>query len=148
MRATTRQRCLKAGPASWFPPWPVYFHPSQPSLHRRHGQSTRQNYIGIKVFTISGKVIEGQSGPGLPGVVLNGPPEYTVTDENGFYTATVYQGWEGAVTPILTGYRFTPNSINYPSVIENQLNKDYIADPVPTYILSGFVRKKAWPCPG
>ena len=96
-------------------------------------------YTGFRVFTISGTVTH--DGLGLPDVVLNGLPDYIVTDAAGYYNVTVYQGWSGTVTPFRVGYRFTPDSLIYDPVNTAQNNKDYTAVPVRTYTISGHVKE-------
>ena len=105
-----------------------------------------KTYTGYRVFTVSGTVTH--DGVGLPNVVLNGLPEYIATDDAGYYSVTVYQGWYGTVTPSLVGYRFTPDSLNYSPVNAPQTNKDYTADPVRTYTISGYVKEGGIALPG
>jgi len=79
-------------------------------------------------LTISGSV-------GLSGVTMRGLPGNPVTDENGYYTATVEYGWSGTVTTAKEGYTFKPASRPYSHVMldrpygkvtQNQANQDYI----------------------
>lgn len=82
-------------------------------------------------FTISGSV-------GVSGVVMKGLPNNPVTDENGYYMATVNYGWKGTVTPQKAGYTFEPQSRPYSNVTSNQENQDYIGIPI-TFTISGTV---------
>jgi len=75
-------------------------------------------------FTISGQVT--LKGAGLANVVMSGLPSVTKTTADGDYTTTVEQGWSGTVTPILSGYTFTPPSTTYSGVTSNKTN-DYTA---------------------
>jgi chitodextrinase len=75
-------------------------------------------------FTISGQVT--LNGAGLTNVVMGGLPTLIVTNAGGEYTATVDQGWSGTVTPILSGYTFTPPSTTYSGVTSNQ-TRNYTA---------------------
>ena len=81
-------------------------------------------------FTISGSA-------GAGGVTMNGFPNGPViSDESGFYRATVSYGWSGTVTPMLRGYNFNPSSKNYNKVSSNLDNEDYIAS-LMTFTISG-----------
>ena len=81
-------------------------------------------------FTISGNV-------GVSGVTMNGLPGGTVmTDNNGFYTATVNYGWSGTVTPQRRGYNFDPPNKTYPKVTSDLTNEDYTGTLV-TFTISG-----------
>ena len=51
------------------------------------------------------------------------------TDVNGFYIATVENGWSGTVTPVKYGYTFDPNSRTYTSVTSDLTAQDYNALP-------------------
>ncbi|KKM70126.1 hypothetical protein LCGC14_1443850, partial [marine sediment metagenome] len=75
------------------------------------------------VLIISGTVTNG--GSGLSGVVLNGLPGNPATDANGNYSAEVAAGWSGNVTPVKSGYAFSPSSQNYDNVTSNQAGQDY-----------------------
>jgi len=95
---------------------------------------TAQTNICIKGFiqaaitqpTISGTV-RTSGGSGLSGVTISGLPSNPVTSAAGAYSDTVYPGWTATVTPMRTGYNFSPSSRSYSNVIANQLNQDYTA---------------------
>jgi hypothetical protein len=70
-------------------------------------------------YTISGRVTV--SGSGLSGVVMNGLPASPVTDSSGYYTDLVGPNWSGTVTPVKTGYTFSPASRAYTNVISDQV---------------------------
>ncbi len=81
-------------------------------------------------YTISGSV-------GVGGVTMTGLPNGPVmSDENGFYRATVNYGWNGTVTPTKRGYNFNPRSKNYSKVSNNLDNEDYIGT-LMTFSISG-----------
>jgi hypothetical protein len=80
-------------------------------------------------YTISGST-------GVSGVTMKGLPNQPVTDENGFYTATVKYGWKGTVTPMKEGYNFEPRSKSYQEVTDNMNNEDYAGTPI-TFTISG-----------
>ena len=84
----------------------------------------------MKTYTISGSV-------GLSGVEMKGLPEGPViTDQNGFYSATVNYGWKGTVTPSMEGYTFEPPNIAYSKITSDQSSQDYNAKVI-TFIISG-----------
>jgi type II secretory pathway component GspD/PulD (secretin) len=82
----------------------------------------------MKTYTISGSV-------GLSGVVMKGLPGDPVTDQNGFYSATVDYGWKGTVTPSMDGYTFEPPNKTYSKVTSDQ-SQDFTAKVI-TFIISG-----------
>jgi hypothetical protein len=73
-----------------------------------------------RTFTISGNAR-------LSGVIMKGLPGDPVTDERGYYRATVDYGWSGTVTPIKEGYSFVPASNEYTDVIADQTDENYQA---------------------
>ncbi|MHB9039908.1 MAG: T9SS type A sorting domain-containing protein [Melioribacteraceae bacterium] len=88
--------------------------------------NTTQNYIGTvqtTTFSISGYVYTS-NGSGISGVMMNGFPNTTSTDANGFYTASISSGWSGTIAPTKSGYTFSPGNQSYYSVSSNQ-TKDY-----------------------
>ncbi|MBI5605785.1 MAG: SBBP repeat-containing protein [Deltaproteobacteria bacterium] len=74
--------------------------------------------ISLPDLTISGTVTAG--GSGLGGVMLTGLPGSPITAAGGSYSATVSYGWSGTVTPVKTGYTFTPPLTIYAGVTANQ----------------------------
>jgi len=82
-----------------------------------------------KTLTISGSV-------GLPGVRMIGLPGNIVSDQNGYYVATVPRGFTGTAKPIKEGYTFEPASMKYTNVISNVDSQDYMAKAI-TLIISG-----------
>ncbi len=85
-----------------------------------------------KTATISGST-------GVVGVTLQGFPGTPVTtDENGFYSAEVPQGWAGTVTPVKLGYAFVPPSRTFTTVAESLENQDYVARLL-TFTISGNI---------
>ena len=89
-----------------------------------------QTYKAAKItYTISGSV-------GLSGVAMNGLPGKVVTDDNGYYTATVDYSWSGTVTPTMEGYTFEPANRIYTKVTADLPNQDYTATMI-TFTISG-----------
>jgi len=72
----------------------------------------------------------------LFGVEIVGLPGNPVTDERGYYVATVPYGWSGTVTPQKEGFAFEPASMTYSSINADQTNKDYAAKLV-AFTISG-----------
>ena len=66
-------------------------------------------------------------GAPLAGVAMSGLPGSPLTGETGGYDVAVDAGWSGTVTPSLAGYVFTPASLTYAEVTEDQLAQDYAA---------------------
>jgi len=94
------------------------------------------DWIQVKVYyteppptcTISGYV-RTPEGSGIPGVTMAGLPANAITDNNGYYTATVPYDWSGTVTPAKAGYIFDPNSRTYTKVAADQTADNYIGTP-------------------
>lgn len=78
--------------------------------------------------TISGVVTDTQ-GAGVPGVALifsNGPGN-TSTNSAGHYSRPVNFRWSGTLTPVLTGYKFTPVLRQYNNVAADQIDQNFTA---------------------
>jgi len=82
-----------------------------------------------QTFTISGSV-------GVSGVIMKGLPGDPVTDNYGFYSATVAYGWSGTVTPTKEGYLFTPACKIYKNVVSDRSDDSYAVEAI-TYTISG-----------
>jgi len=74
--------------------------------------------VHVITYTISGST-------GLPGVMLKGFVDPVLSDENGFYVATVVHGWKGTVVPEKPGYTFEPASRPYAKVTADLENENY-----------------------
>ncbi len=88
--------------------------------------------------TISGYV-RMSNGDALPAVVMQGLAGNPVTDDNGYYVASVPIGWSGTVAPQRPGYTFAPGSRVYSNVTATLQNEDYTASQI-TFKISGYVR--------
>jgi len=82
-------------------------------------------------------VISGTAG--MSGVQMKGLPGNPVTDQNGYYTATVEYGFSKTVEPNMAGYKFTPASKIYTKVNSDRLNENYSAEMI-TLTISGSTR--------
>src|SRR5208337_905838 len=88
------------------------FTPVSKSYTNVTSNQTGQTYTAaLNTYTISGTVTSNSSP--LAGVTMNGLPGNPQTNASGVYTGTVTYGWTGTVTPLLTGYNFTPPSTGY-----------------------------------
>ena len=76
--------------------------------------------------TISGEV-RLPDGTAISGVTMKGLPGDPITDDNGFYTATVAVGFSGTVTPTEVNFVFDPESRTYAPLTSDQINQDYTA---------------------
>ena len=91
-----------------------------------------QNYkVTIFTYQISGTV-------GMAGVVMNGLPGSPLSDGDGFYTATVEDGWSGKVTPEKPGYTFTPPMVTLTNVTAPKENQNFTGKVI-YYTISGTV---------
>jgi uncharacterized repeat protein (TIGR02543 family) len=86
---------------------------------------------------ITGTILLGGTTP-VENVVMSGFDGDPMTDASGVYDVTVPAGWSGTVTPTLTGHTFSPVSMSYEDVTEDQLGQDYTATLV-NYTISGTV---------
>lgn len=112
------------------------FDPPQKPYPNITSHQPGQDYIGRAVMpVISGRVIF-PGGGGVSGVTLSfsSGGGTTITGGNGDYIHAVSTGWTGTVTPSKRGYRFSPQSLPYADVQEDQLNQDYTAAEISTVI--------------
>ncbi len=86
-------------------------------------------------YTVSGRVT--CNGSGLAGVSMTGIIGTPVTTSTGFYTGQVAQG--GTVTPVLTGYVFSPTSNTYPTQLSSEGPQNYTASALSSYLIAGKV---------
>ncbi|MBW8002022.1 MAG: hypothetical protein FVQ80_08360 [Planctomycetes bacterium] len=80
-------------------------------------------------------IISGSAGMG--GVVMEGLPGEPVTDANGYYRADVDYGWNGTITPSMTGFSFEPASKKIRPVTHDQ-SYNCIGEKL-SFIISGSV---------
>jgi hypothetical protein len=72
----------------------------------------------------------------MAGVVMNGLPNNPVTGTDGSYSVTIDYGWNGTVTPMKEGYKFTPENKPYPAVTKDMTNENYTSAKI-TFTISG-----------
>lgn len=61
----------------------------------------------------------------VPGILLDGLPGQPITNGTGFYKARVVKGWSGVVTPVKSGFVFTPPDRSYSGVSTDQGEQNY-----------------------
>ncbi|HOW86788.1 MAG TPA: carboxypeptidase regulatory-like domain-containing protein [Candidatus Aminicenantes bacterium] len=103
---------------------------------------TRELSITIGEYTgtgykISGTVLSGEAP--LAGVTMSGLPGNPATNAAGGYIAVVPSGWSGTVTPVLSGYAFSPATRAYENVAADAAAQDYAAEA--GYRIAGIVTR-------
>ena len=93
-------------------------------------------------FTISGYV-RTSGGVGISDVLMSGLPRGPRTDASGYYRDTVSYGWSGTVTPMKSGYTFSPPSVTYSNVTSNQIT-NYTGTPQTTLLTHEILLIKGW----
>lgn len=116
----------------------------------RNYSNVQQNWLQqdytpspVSSYTISGfaMLIGGALIPDVKLVFSNGLTKDSVyTNSDGFYTITVPAGWSGTIIPSKANFTFLPINRNYTSVSANWIRQDYIGTPIPSYLISGFVK--------
>lgn len=99
---------------------------------------TLQSFRNVFLLTyfeheISGIVLNGE-GEGMAGVVLDGLPGAPVSGADGRYSASIWDGWSGSVTPRKNGHAFHPSSRIYGETAASATGQDY--DGMPTLAAS------------
>ena len=113
------------------------FNPINRIFSNLSNNQENQDYIGT-LLTLSGYV-RSSGGTGISGVTLNGLPGNPTTDGNGYYMATVDNGWSGTVNPVKEGYSFGPASRPYSNITSIQENQNYTGT-ILTYTITGYIR--------
>lgn len=87
------------------------------------------------LYGISGNVT--RDGNGLSGVTVSATGEADeTTDGVGFYSFTVSEGWGGTVTPLKTGYGFTPEWRSFTTVSADYPGQHFAASELEEYTLT------------
>jgi hypothetical protein len=87
----------------------------------------RMHYALPPLVNLISGYVHDASGTGLSGVTLQGLHGDPVTDTNGFYSAMVWDGWSGTVTPHANNYFYDPYSIAYSNISDNIPQQHYTA---------------------
>lgn len=92
--------------------------------------------------------ISGNTGKaGTKLLFTHGSQQSITANENGDYWLFVVRGWNGTITPVLEGYRFTPLSRNYNHVTTNQVRQNYTSQAA-NVTISGKITNGSQPLPG
>jgi hypothetical protein len=79
----------------------------------------------LAAYTISGHVVDGAGLP-LAGIAIDGLGYALNTDAAGDYSVAKLAGWSGTLTPLRSGYVFTPARREYVDLQTDQLAQDYL----------------------
>jgi hypothetical protein len=90
-----------------------------------------------KKVKITGRII--CNGNGVENVTMTGFTDHVITDNNGYYQATVESGWEGTITPKKNGYYFVPKHIEYKTVYFNRTDQNYISQQVLVHVATPYI---------
>ena len=101
---------------------------------RRYFAWEQNNDIYVHVYAVQTSTVQPvitgtvrtPTGAGLSSVTLTGLPTGPVTPASGAYSGPVYGGWSGTVTPVRSGYTFSPANRAYSGVIANRIVQDYV----------------------
>jgi hypothetical protein len=91
-------------------------------------------------YSIDGHVYKEGSNDRFEGVTIefSGGVGSVVTDEMGFYSIEVPQGWSGVATPSYCGYySFNPEQRFYTNVKKDYFDQDYTGGPAQLFTISG-----------
>jgi hypothetical protein len=101
------------------------FSPEDMSYSSVSADHTDQNYTATLItYTISGFVLTSV-GTGMSDVEMSGLPGAPVTLADGSYAGTVPYGWTGVVTPMKSGYEFSPPLTSYIDVTSDHTGQNY-----------------------
>jgi len=93
---------------------------------------------GVRYFTVSGS-IQHLNGDALPGVLIQGFPANVYTQADGRYAVQVPAGWAGTLTPLLSPYQFSPQTLHVAAVQAEVTGMNFIASEEALYTVSGTV---------
>ena len=93
------------------------------------GKCTTNGMLNLHTALVSSNLIWGAIKDSynvpVPGIVLDGLPGEPITNGTGLYKARVPEGWSGVVTPVKSGFVFTPSHRSYSGVTTDQADQDY-----------------------
>jgi len=84
-----------------------------------------QNYTGSAPSLQIYGYIRTSDGAGISGVLMNGLSGSPTTSSSGYYSDLVPYGWTGIVTPVKSGYTFSPAFMSYIDVTSHFFDQDY-----------------------
>ena len=125
------------------------FAPASIHVANLAGDLPGQNFVGTKIYTLSGKVTLGTSGgPALANVLVSFGSYTDTTASNGTYTIqNIPAGTSGSLTPSLAGYTFNPANISINNLQADTGGQDFIGT-LNTYTISGNVTLNGSGLPG
>lgn len=85
------------------------------------GSNQTLSFVGTRTYTLGGKVITNGEALVEASVVLSGSKSATTTtDEDGNYSFVVLAGGNYTLTPVKSGYGFSPASVTFNNLSSNQ----------------------------
>jgi hypothetical protein len=125
------------------------FAPATINIPGLTGDLTGQDFIGTRLYVVSGNVNVGTSGgPGLGNVVVSLGAYTSTTAANGAYNIqNIPGGTSGSLTPSLPGYTFNPANIAVAGLAADIHQQNFIAT-LNTFTISGTVTLGASGLPG
>jgi len=101
------------------------FSPASMSYSNVLSHYTDQDYTATLItYTISGAV-STFVGTGIADVMMSGLPGNPGTSPDGSYVGTVPHGWTGVVSPMKSGYSFSPGFMSYIDVTSDHTGQNY-----------------------
>jgi len=102
--------------------------PLSTSILNSAANVTGVNFTAVPAIPITGQIYA--FGLPLPNVVvtLSNGVAPVLTNASGNYTVSVPSGWTGTITPSLTGYTFTPTSLNLTNVVAAPAAQNFTAN--------------------
>src|SRR5262249_30246661 len=96
------------------------------------GNASSKNFSldGVTTYSISGSI--SYNGVGLPGVTVTAGSQSSLTDSRGGYYISGLSNGTYTVMPALTGYGFTPGSINVAISSAHVTGQNFVASQVTT----------------
>ncbi len=79
----------------------------------------------LDAYTIGGHIADGEGLP-LAGIAIDGPGYALNTDANGDYSVAKLAGWSGTLSPLHSGYVFSPARREYTDLQADQPAQDYL----------------------
>ena len=120
------------------------FAPATINIPSLTGDLTGQDFIGTRLYVVSGNVTVGASdGPELGNVVVSlGTYTGTTAADGSYNIQNVPGGTSGSLTPTLAGYTFNPANITITNLTADTHQQNFIAT-LNTYTISGKVTLNA-----
>jgi hypothetical protein len=120
------------------------FYPSSLSYADVNERHPNQDFTAYSsTHFISGYIYYPGSTIGMSGATVafsDGKSE--ITNNNGYYSHEVQDGWSGTVTPSIGCYSFTPSNIPYSNLHNDQSDQNYNSE-MSSYSISGYVRESS-----